>query len=153
MRIVSTMIAITLSMTFANSADAEALNEAAPIIRAVETNSQPASVIRVQSVNNPPHCDDWSIKLNAPSYATASGTVGFLHKCSDPDGDKLVYHWSVYSEASSPETTARIDAEEAPQSGVLVNGNSGAVIQIVLEVTDDGAPKLTSYRRLEIRIK
>lgn len=72
---------------------------------------------------------------------------------SDPDGDKLVYHWSVYSEASSPETTARIDAEEAPEPGVLVTGKSGAVIQIILEVTDDGAPKLTSYRRLEIKIK
>ena len=89
MRIVSTMIAITLSMLFANSAGAEAPNDPAPVIRAVETNIQPASVIRVQSVNNPPHCDDWSIKLNAPSYATASGTVGFLHKCSDPDGDTL----------------------------------------------------------------
>lgn len=88
MRIISALIALTLSATLASAATAEIRSDA-PVLRAVERADQPAQLLRVQDVNHAPVCQNWSIKLNAPSYATASGTVGFLHKCTDADGDAL----------------------------------------------------------------
>ncbi|MBP2160401.1 MULTISPECIES: hypothetical protein [Asticcacaulis] len=85
MRIMSALIALALSTAFAGAASAET----APVLRAVETLDKPASLIRVQDVNHPPVCTDWTIKLNAPSYATATSSVSFQHRCSDPDGDPI----------------------------------------------------------------
>jgi len=94
MRIMSALIALALSTAFSGSANAEtlapaALTNAAPLIRAVESRDRPAQLLRVQDVNHPPVCQDWSFRLNAPYYATASGSVSFQHRCSDPDGDPI----------------------------------------------------------------
>jgi hypothetical protein len=89
MRILSTLIALALSTAYAGAANAETPAETAPVIRSLETLDRPATLIRVQDVNHPPVCTDWTIRLNAPSYATASSSVSFQHRCSDPDGDPI----------------------------------------------------------------
>jgi hypothetical protein len=80
---------------------------------------------------------------------------------TDPDGDALQYHWREYHEAGS-------DHGAEPSNGPMVsisNAFSGIAeftvpsvsspkeIHIVLEVTDDGSPNLTSYRRLILTVK
>lgn len=81
---------------------------------------------------------------------------------SDPDGDELTYKWTWYREAgglfspnlklstdSGPSTsaeiadTARVDQFTPP---------SAYTLHVVLEVTDNGLPKLVRYRRATITV-
>jgi hypothetical protein len=72
---------------------------------------------------------------------------------SDPDGDDLSYRWWQYEEADSYEGAVKISgpnlknaAFPAPQVG------AAETVHIILEVTDDGSPPLTSYRRLLLTV-
>ncbi len=74
----------------------------------------------------------------------ASGT-------SDPDGDKLTYSWWVMSVAGTYKKDVTLSGEHAEQVTVQVPSNSaGKSYHVILEVTDDGSPGLTSYRRVII---
>lgn len=70
---------------------------------------------------------------------------------SDPDGDALSYRWYVYPEASLYDGS--VDIEQADQQDaffVMPAAKAGETIHVILEVTDDGDPPLTSYRRVVI---
>ncbi|MFW6163922.1 MAG: nucleoside hydrolase-like domain-containing protein [Planctomycetota bacterium] len=71
---------------------------------------------------------------------------------SDPDGDGLVYHWWVYREASTYRTTVPIEAHGARAAVTVPSGASGRTIHLILEVTDEGEPPLTAYRRAVIGV-
>ena len=65
----------------------------------------------------------------------------------DPDGNRLSYRWYVYPDVSdvairSSGRTAELIAPKAAQS-----------IPVVLDVTDDGVPALTAYRRAFIQVR
>jgi len=66
---------------------------------------------------------------------------------ADPDGDKLTYRWWRYDDVDT--STARIDLAGAATANAsfTVPAEPGKTIHIILEVTDDGAPPLTRYRR------
>ncbi len=71
---------------------------------------------------------------------------------SDPDGDGLSFRWWVYPEAGTcAADVARetvIDNASSSRAAVRVPAAcAGATIHVILEVTDDGDPPLTSYRR------
>src|SRR5699024_3173684 len=93
---------------------------------------------------------------------------------SDPDDDELSYHWWVYPEAG---TTARwwiYSGSGAYPGDVTIEGENHSKafvhipstylkddhrrpegdteIHVILEVTDNGTPTLTSYRRVIIRV-
>jgi hypothetical protein len=73
---------------------------------------------------------------------------------SDLDGDNLRYHWWQYEEADSYEGIVGIsgrDSENVSFTAPLVR--SPRTIHIILEVTDDGNPNLTSYRRLIFTVR
>jgi hypothetical protein len=80
----------------------------------------------------------------------------------DPDGDHLTYHWWHYRDvdaglvpfvvniegADSIEATIKVPTPMPPIRGLEFSH----VFHVILEVTDDGSPQLTSYRRAIIQI-
>ncbi len=93
---------------------------------------------------------------------TAAGT-------SDPDrGQKLSYHWFVYPEAGldgthgadvtlagADQPVVSVDAKSACRPlwlPSLVPCRGSGVVHIILAVTDNGSPRLTSYRRVILKV-
>jgi len=88
---------------------------------------------------------------------------------SDPDGQRLHYKWWVYAEAGLNGihgADVTISGEEEPQAKVTVHSpcrpawisgmvpcREDGVAHIILEVTDEGSPRLTSYRRIIVRVR
>ncbi len=72
---------------------------------------------------------------------------------SDPDGDNLSYHWWQYQEADSYESTVSISGSTSKKTGFTAPSvGSSRTVHIILEVTDNGSPNLTSYRRLVVTV-
>jgi hypothetical protein len=87
---------------------------------------------------------------------------------ADPDGQKLHYTWWVYPEAGldgvhgadlalnggdAPKAVVRINSPCRPAwiSGMIPCRGEG-VAHLILEVTDEGSPRLTSYRRILLHV-
>ncbi|MEA3479220.1 MAG: DUF1593 domain-containing protein [Bacteroidota bacterium] len=69
----------------------------------------------------------------------------------DPDGHNLEYRWWYYPEAGTCQEKVEIDRCESSEADVVIPVNaSNSEIHVILEVTDDGDPSLTSYRRVII---
>lgn len=80
--------------------------------------------------------------VGQPYRLSAAGTT-------DPDGDRLSYRWYVYPEAGSYTGQTTIADSAKPQATLAVPADAkGRTIHVILEVTDDGAPALTRYRRV-----
>jgi hypothetical protein len=87
----------------------------------------------------------------------------------DPDGNALHYRWWVYEEAGLSGTHGADvvvkDADSAKASVTiksacreawipgLIPCKAEGVAHIILEVSDDGTPKLTSYRRIVLHVR
>lgn len=72
---------------------------------------------------------------------------------SDPDGDRLAYHWYVYPEAGSYGAAVPVTDADAAVAGLTVPGDAtGKTIHVILEVTDRGSPALTRYRRAVVSV-
>jgi hypothetical protein len=91
-------------------------------------------------------------------------------KSSDPDGQRLHFRWFHYPEAGSSgarPAVVSIRATETAKATVIVTAACGpspvlsrrpvpcpgGVAHIILAVTDEGQPKLTSYRRIILTVK
>ena len=73
---------------------------------------------------------------------------------SDPDGHRLAYRWWVYPEAGTYGGEAKLSAPAAADAALVVPSDAaGRDIHVILEVTDDGAPPLTSYRRVVVKAR
>jgi hypothetical protein len=72
---------------------------------------------------------------------------------SDPDGDTLGHRWWLYREPSRYRGQVTIRDADAIEAVVAVPSDAaGRRLHIILEVTDDGTPPLTAYRRAIIRV-
>lgn len=72
----------------------------------------------------------------------ASGT-------SDPDGDKLVFKWWILPEAGSYQQAVSLAHTNSNRMTVSVPSDAaGKNFHIICEVTDNGTPNLSSYRRV-----
>lgn len=72
---------------------------------------------------------------------------------SDPDGDSLAYRWWVYWEASALDQDLPIEDAGSQRASLRVPASAaGKSIHVILEVSDDGAPSLVSYRRLLVDV-
>lgn len=70
----------------------------------------------------------------------------------DPDNDDLEYLWSVYEEPSDYEGEIILEDSNARDCKIIVPVNVGDNgIHVILQVSDNGCPKLTSYRRVVIK--
>ncbi len=67
----------------------------------------------------------------------------------DPDGDKMNFSWWVLSEAGTYTNSISISGTNTPRSTIAVPSDSaGTSFHVICEVTDEGTPNLTSYRRI-----
>ncbi|MDE7420246.1 MAG: DUF1593 domain-containing protein [Muribaculaceae bacterium] len=86
-------------------------------------------------------------------YANPGDTVFLSASGScDPDNDELEYSWNVYEEPSEYGGQIIFDRSNERDCRIIVPervGDDG--IHIILEVSDNGSPKLTSYRRIIIK--
>lgn len=73
---------------------------------------------------------------------------------SDPDGDELTYHWWRYDEADSFDGSIEIENANSKNATFIVPEeiNDESTIHIILEVSDNGSPQLTRYKRVIIEI-
>lgn len=101
------------------------------------------------------------VKVGQPLILDASGSY-------DPDGQLIHYRWFHYPEAGSTEATlaaitiagsdtakAVVTATATCRPGWLNQGRAcppEGVGHVILAATDDGTPKLTSYRRVILRV-
>jgi|WetSurMetagenome_2_1015567.scaffolds.fasta_scaffold09128_5 hypothetical protein len=72
-------------------------------------------------------------------------------KTFDPDGNNLMYKWIFYKEPSSYKGELQMNTSVKDVCKIAIPEDAdGKSIHIILEVTDDGTPALTSYRRIVI---
>lgn len=71
----------------------------------------------------------------------------------DPDGDQLDYKWIVYNEPGTYKNAITIEENSASKCKVLIPSDaSGKTIHLILQITDNGIPALTVYRRMVISV-
>lgn len=71
----------------------------------------------------------------------------------DPDGHGLSYRWWIYYEAGTYSGNVSLHDSETEQVQVEVPKDAaGQTIHVILEVTDDGSPPLTSLRRIVLEV-
>ncbi len=71
----------------------------------------------------------------------------------DLDGGKLEFTWWTYPEAGSNLQCPSLEGYTTPEVSFIVPyGEAGADLHLICEVTDNGTPSLTGYRRIVIRI-
>ncbi len=86
---------------------------------------------------------------------------------TDPDGQKLTYHWFHYAEAGmadgnlsaitlrgadTAKVTVHVNAVCRPDWLPFIPCKGDGVAHVILAVTDDGTPSLTSYRRIVLHV-
>lgn len=72
----------------------------------------------------------------------------------DPDGNKLDYRWLVYKEPSTYKGEVQLNVEKKGICRLCVPKDAlGKNIHLILELSDNGVPQLTSYRRIVIHVK
>jgi len=69
----------------------------------------------------------------------------------DPDGDNLTFKWWQYEDADTYEGSVSIEGNLSSSASITVPEDiEDDSIHIILEVQDDGEPKLTRYKRIII---
>ncbi|HYO83246.1 MAG TPA: nucleoside hydrolase-like domain-containing protein, partial [Bryobacteraceae bacterium] len=81
-------------------------------------------------------------------------TVPLTAAARDRDGNAVSYHWWVYREAGTYRGDVTIVNGTAAAASLTIPGDaSKATMHVVLEVTDDGSPALTTYRRAVLTVE
>ena len=117
---------------------------------------------------------DWCVKgvkeANHPPVAVLSKNLSFdalqleakpgeaatlsASGSTDPDGNALFYRWYVYREAGTYEGEVKIENADKMEAKISLPAEAkGKSIHVILEVTDDGTPKLTRYRRAILSVR
>jgi hypothetical protein len=97
-----------------------------------------------------PHCQgDGSWKVLEVKGRAGSAYQLSAAGSSDPDGDELSFRWYVYPEPGTYRGKVKIDKATAKRATLRMPADAaGKTIHVILEVTDDGEPPLTRYRRI-----
>jgi hypothetical protein len=110
--------------------------------------------------NHPPiarlaHSSQLTTRREASVQLSAAGS-------SDPDGDALSYRWFIYREAGTYMGEPEIEHPDAREAKLTIPNadlrgapptRTPKTVHVILEVTDDGEPALTRYRRTIVNIE
>lgn len=96
------------------------------------------------------------ISIQGPLHvmAAAGQSIRLNALLSDPDGDEITVIWWQFQTGTYPGKTA-IDHATTDKAIVLVpkDATSGQTIHIIVEASDSGTPKMTSYQRIIITVR
>lgn len=99
-----------------------------PVLNTAKSNSETAKAGKL-------------VKLEAPAV-------------SDPDKDKVSYHWYFYPEESNyTGVLPDLNVKGKTASFIAPDVASPIRLHVILEVTDDGEPALTSYQRFIVNVQ
>ena len=71
----------------------------------------------------------------------------------DPDGDPIHFRWWIYKEAGTYSGTVALVGKTTKQLTIRIpEGGKPGTIHVLLEVTDEGEPSLTSYQRIVVTV-
>jgi len=73
-------------------------------------------------------------------------------KSSDPDGNKLAFHWWQYADVDDAVAKVSIADATTSKASFVVPNEPGKSLHLICEVVDGGTPALTSYRRVILKI-
>lgn len=109
-----------------------------------EVNHEPVPVVNTRSGNS-------IVKI-----AAKPGDLIELDasRSTDPDGDKLSFHWYFYPEASTLKSLPALDGAKTERIKFRIPNNSkSGKLHLLLEVKDGGSPELKAYKRFIIEVK
>jgi len=73
---------------------------------------------------------------------------------ADPDGNTIAPTWFVYREAGSLDREVKLSAVVGEDTSLVAPPTEGpATIHVILQLEDDGAPRLFAYRRAVIAVQ
>ncbi len=105
-----------------------------------------------RAANHPP-----SVSLKGPRVLSArpGATVSLEGRASDPDHDRLVATWWHYVDAGTYTGEIQLPSVTGFKARLRIPGDAkpGQSIHMVLEVTDDGSPRLTRYERVVVTVE
>lgn len=104
-----------------------------------EANHEPTVVLA--------HPQDLSLKAGAKIKLSAAGS-------HDPDGDELRYSWWQYKDPGTYKGEVLIQKAGNQKATLTVpkDAKPGQTIHVICEVTDNGSPQLTRYRRVIVTV-
>ncbi len=85
-------------------------------------------------------------------YAKAGEEVLLKTDASDANGGRLFYHWLHYPEATGNEFYTDLSNEKSSEIKITVPKTAKNDIHIILKVTNDGTPPLSTYVRFIIKL-
>lgn len=93
--------------------------------------------------------------VNAVHISTQPGETVTLSSSgsSDPDGDQLHSHWTVYPEAGTYPQSLSLDTDGDSATLRVPQDAAGHTIHVILSVRDAGSPQLTRHRRAVIAVQ
>jgi len=120
-------------------------------------NHNPVAVVNGKTGTDPL---EMNVRVGEAVVLDAAGSF-------DPDGQAIHFHWFNYAEAGSaeghpaavtltgavtPRLVVNADAACRPMWLPLIPCQGAGTAHIILAVTDDGSPRLTSYRRVILHV-
>jgi len=97
------------------------------------------------------------VRLKCPADMTVKpgDIIKLKGTAIDHDGDLLSYSWWQYEEAGTCNESVIIENSEKKSASLVIPADAkpDETIHIILEVTDDGIPNLTRYKRVLITVR
>ena len=109
----------------------------------VNANHNPVAIVNGDSTEN---YIEYSVE--GGEYYTFDASTSY-----DPDSNQLQYNWYIYNEPSDFSGCISLNGYDRPKIAIFIPPFAlGKTLHLILEVTDNGDPYLTSFRRILLHV-